>query len=204
MTAAERFETLLAQPGVAETSSLAGRVGFLALHGGNLERTTDQIASEAAEACGASLYTVAQPEPMRDHIPSIAFDPEKSDALASFLAHIDIAISVHGYGSLGAFTTVLIGGSNRTAARMVAAELRPRLPSYEFVDRLDDIGPKLRGVHRHNPVNRPRLGGVQIELPPRIRGLSPWWRDRYGTRVSHTDRLIAGLAAAAGRLDAHA
>ena len=29
--------------------------------------------------------------------------------------------------------------------------------------------PELRGVHPANPVNRPRLGGVQIELPPRIR-----------------------------------
>jgi phage replication-related protein YjqB (UPF0714/DUF867 family) len=27
----------------------------------------------------------------------------------------------------------------------------------------------LRGVHPDNPVNRPRAGGVQLELPPRIR-----------------------------------
>ena len=37
-------------------------VGFLALHGGSLERDTDRIAEEAAGASGASLYALRQPD----------------------------------------------------------------------------------------------------------------------------------------------
>ena len=43
-----RLASLLEEPGVEEVLSLAGPVGFLALHGGGQDRVTDQIASEAA------------------------------------------------------------------------------------------------------------------------------------------------------------
>ena len=36
-----------------------------------------------------------------------------------------------------------------------------------------DIPPELRGLHPHNPVNRVREGGTQLELSPRVRGISP-------------------------------
>ena len=46
--------------------SVDGRFGFLAFHGGSLERMTDVVATEAADASGASLYAVLQPdEPLR-------------------------------------------------------------------------------------------------------------------------------------------
>ncbi len=54
-------------------------------------------------------------------------------------------------------------------AGSLALVLRDALPQYRFVDDLEVMPPELRGVHPANPVNRPRLGGVQIELPPRIR-----------------------------------
>jgi phage replication-related protein YjqB (UPF0714/DUF867 family) len=38
-----------------------------------------------------------------------------------------------------------------------------------WIDDVERIPPHLRGVHRANPVNRVRGGGVQIELPPRVR-----------------------------------
>ena len=38
----------------------------------------------------------------------------------------------------------------------------------------------LRGLHPDNPVNRTRAGGVQLELPPRVRGHSPVWADWAG------------------------
>lgn len=57
---------------------------------------------------------------------------------------------------------------------------------------------ELRGLHAANPVNLPRHGGVQIELPPRVRGTSPIWKDWTGPGlVPHTEALIDGLAAAA-------
>jgi phage replication-related protein YjqB (UPF0714/DUF867 family) len=48
-----------------------------------------------------------------------------------------------------------------------------RLPGYEVITDLDAIPSELRGLHPDNPVNRVREGGTQLELPVRVRGLSP-------------------------------
>src|SRR5439155_26741933 len=96
-------------------------------------------------------------------------------------------------GSEGLWTTLLLGGRNRALARHVGAALRAELAAHEFdvVDLLDAIPARLRGVHPDNPVNLPRGGGVQLELPPRVRGTSPYSKPEY------TTALIDGLAAAA-------
>jgi len=161
---------LLAHPGVEETARLGSRFGFLAFHGGNLERGTDEIAVAAAEASGASLYVVRQPPDLRWHVPSTGFDPAASPALARFLGHVRIAVAVHGYGRDGMWTSLLLGGRNRALAATVGAALRAGLgEGFDVVDDLDAIPPELRGLHPRNPVNRPPEAGVQLELPPRVR-----------------------------------
>jgi phage replication-related protein YjqB (UPF0714/DUF867 family) len=56
----------------------------------------------------------------------------------------------------------------------------------------------LRGLHPSNPVNAVRGGGVQLELPPRVRGSSPlWWDWEAPHPTPHTAALIDGLVAAA-------
>jgi phage replication-related protein YjqB (UPF0714/DUF867 family) len=62
---------------------------------------------------------------------------------------------------------------------------------------LEEIPLRLRGLHDDNPVNLPRDAGVQIELPPRVRGQGPLWWDHEGDLVPHTLALIEGLAEAA-------
>jgi phage replication-related protein YjqB (UPF0714/DUF867 family) len=163
------FAELLAEPGVVERVELRSTFGFMALHGGSLERGTAEIARAAAEASGASLYVVEQPEDLRWHIPSKLIDPAESDALARFLAHIDIVVSVHGYGREGHARSVLVGGSNRPLAARAGWGLRAALPTYRVIDDLDAIPPLLRGVHASNPVNRPQRSGIQLELPTQLR-----------------------------------
>lgn len=164
------FADLLAHPGVEEACELRGRFGFMAIHGGSLERGTDVVAAAAAERAGASLYAVRQPLELTWHVPSIAFDPAVSPQLRDFLAHIDTVVSVHGYGRAGMWTTLLVGGGNRSLAAQVASALRATLGGeFTAVDDLDAIPVALRGVHPRNPVNLPRGGGVQLELPPRVR-----------------------------------
>jgi len=186
---------LLAHDGVVEELAVRSTVGFLALHGGSLERETDQIAREAAEAAGASLYALCQPDDLRWHIPSVRMDPADSPALGRFLDHVDVVLSVHGYGRDGMFTTLLLGGGNRGLAAKVAGHLRDALPGYRIEDSLTAIPQPLRGQHPDNPVNRTRGGGVQIELPPRIRLQGP--NADAAARVA----LVEGLAAAARSLD---
>ncbi len=171
----------------------------MAFHGGNLERMTDEIAEEAARRSEASCYSVVQRYPLREHLPSTEVRPEHSVHLKQFLSHVTVAIALHGYGRNDMWTTVLLGGQNRRFASSMAVQLRAALPDFVFDDDLASIPTDLAGQHRLNPVNAPRCGGVQIELPPRIRGLTPHAQtmDRSDGRIGWTNTLIDVLAAAA-------
>ena len=192
------FSELLASPGVEEVCELRSRFGFMAYHGGHLEEMTDVIARAAAEQSGASYYGVHQPKGLDWHIPSIKVTPRHSESLAAFVEHVDVVVTIHGFGRRGYFTTLLLGGQNRELAEHVGAALRTRLPAYEVATDLERIPNELRGLHRDNPVNLPRRQGVQIELPPRVRGTTPLFWDWEGPGPApHTQSLIAGLADAA-------
>lgn len=189
---------LLAIPGVCEEVELRSRFGFMAIHGGDLELQTDVIASGAAGLAGASFYGVSYPVGLDRHLPSSCYRVEDSIALASFLGHVDAVVSIHGYGREGRWTALLLGGSNRDLAAALADELCPRLADYELVTDLDQIPAELRGTNPHNPVNVPRHGGVQLELPPRVRGNSPFSPPPGPDGLSPPTRaLIDGLAAVA-------
>ena len=192
------FAQLLAMTGVQEVCELRSRIGFMAYHGGSLEEQTDVIASRAAERSGASYYAVLQPHDVQLHIPSHKVSPSASVHLTTFIAHVDIVITIHGFGRRDHFTSLLLGGQNRDLADHVARHLQPRLPEYEIVTELDRIPKDLRGLHPDNPVNLPARQGVQIELPPRIRGSSPIWADwDHSEMVPPMASLIDGLVDAA-------
>ena len=189
------FSELLTHPGVREHVELRSRFGFLAFHGG-LEGGTEIIAAAAAEAAGASLYLVVQPPDLRWHIPSHQVDPAVSPALAAFIEHVDVAISVHGYGRPDRPHHLLLGGRNRELAAHLAHHLRRGLENVEVVDELAAVPVEMRGVHPRNPVNLPPAGGVQLELPPRVRGASVRPADR-GLPCTPQAGLVPALASAA-------
>ena len=192
------FADLLAEDGVVEECELRSRIGFMAYHGGALEEMTDVIARAAAEQSDASFYGVLQPDHLKWHISSHKVSPDDSPMLQSFLEHVDLVITVHGYGRNNMWTTLLLGGQNRDLAEHVAGHLRPALPDYTIETDLHSMPRELRGLHHRNPVNLPRQQGVQIELPPRVRGRSPVWQGwPEGELVPPTVALIDGLAAAA-------
>lgn len=192
------FADLLSHEGVREECILRSRFGFMAFHGGNLEKGTDVVASLAAERAGASYYGIIQPDGLEWHIPSHEFSRGISAACDEFLNHCEIVVTVHGYGKAGYWTHLLLGGQNRRLARHIGAHLRAHLPYYTIVDNIDAIPKHLRGQHHNNPVNAPIHAGVQIELPPRVRGYSPIWNEWAGPGlVPHTESLINGLVIAA-------
>ena len=89
------------------------------------------------------------------------------------------------------WTTLLVGGGNRSLAGVVATALRSTLgDGFTVVDDMDAIPRPLRGVHPRNPVNLPRRGGAQLELPPRVRPGTgaPTYRPEY------EDAVVAALA----------
>ncbi|EFG75375.1 hypothetical protein HMPREF0591_4741 [Mycobacterium parascrofulaceum ATCC BAA-614] len=169
--APQSLSALLSEPGVAEASRLRSRFGFLAIHGGGLEEMTDVIAERAADAADASVYVLRHPDRYPHHLPSALFDPAESPRLAEFLDHVDVAVSLHGYGRIGRSTQLLAGGRNRALAAHLARHIN--LAGYQVITDLADIPPELRGLHPGNPVNRVRDGGAQLELSPRVRGIGP-------------------------------
>ena len=87
-------------------------------------------------------------------------------------------------------------GAHRVLAEHLATHLRERLPAYDVVTDLDAIPLELRGLHPRNPVNLARGGGVQLELPPRVRGTSPlfWDWEGSGAQPPHAG-LVGALVA---------
>lgn len=184
------FGRLLAHPGVEEVCEFRSSFGFMAFHGGSLEGNTDVIARAAAEKSGASYYGVHHPPDLKWHIPSHKITPSASSALASFVNHVDVVVTVHGYRRKDLLTTLLLGGRNRELALHFAQHLRSWLPNYDIEHDLEQIPSDLAGQHPLNPVNLPRGSGVQIELPSQIRGTNP-------VLSPDTRALVDGLAAAA-------
>lgn len=196
------FADLLGQPGVSEHVELRSTFGFMAFHGGPVERVTSLVAHEAATASNASVYSIDQPDHRPLHLPSTRFTPEDSRHLATFFEHIDDVCTVHGYGREREKQHVLVGGQNRSLASHIAGHLRDQLDErFPVIDELDAIPRELRGVHHRNPANLPEQGGVQLELPPALRW--NWsagdWADGPGLRpteaVRATIRALAGAAA---------
>jgi phage replication-related protein YjqB (UPF0714/DUF867 family) len=189
---------LLTRPDVTEECVLRSTFGFMAFHGGSLEEMTDVIASRAATVSGASYYGIQLPDNLEWHIPSHKVTADQSPLLETFLSHVDIVITVHGFGRQGFFTSLLLGGRNRRLAEHLGGILRTHLPAYRIIVDLEEIPQNLRGLHQDNPVNVVEHSGVQLELPPRVRGSSPLWWDWEGPGLTpHTESLIDALAVAA-------
>ncbi len=160
---------------------------------------TDEIAEAAALRANASCYSVVQQYPMREHLPSTEVRADQSPVLKEFFSHVEVVIALHGYGRNDMWKTVLLGGQNRSLATELAIHLRAELPEFVFDDDLASIPTDLSGQHPLNPVNIPSLRGVQVELPPRIRGLTPHASEmpRTDGRIEWTNRLIDGLVCVA-------
>jgi phage replication-related protein YjqB (UPF0714/DUF867 family) len=183
---------LLKMPGVSEECVLRSNVGFMALHGGSQDRGTDQIARQAAEQAGASYYAIVHPPQLRVHLTSRLYDPNHSGSLRSFLDHVDVAISVHGFGrdgfslwldsnrglviepygpairgnQTGPLRGIILGGRNAQLLDAARGLFRCRFAGYHVADERVRLG-----FHPDNPVNLPSAHGVQIEMPPGLRGI---------------------------------
>jgi phage replication-related protein YjqB (UPF0714/DUF867 family) len=78
------------------------------------------------------------------------------------------------------------------------------LPGYQVVTDIDRIPLELRGLHPRNPVNLTRDGGTQLELPTRVRGISPRSPLPGDDGLSPvTSVLVQSLAAAARSWKSH-
>ena len=204
---------LLALPGMKEECVLRSNVGFMALHGGSQDRGTDQIARRAAEHAGASYYGIVHPSELRVHLTSRLHDPADSAHLRSFLGHVDIAISVHGFGrdgfalwidqnyglniepygpalrgrQTGPLRGLILGGMNAELLSAARELFQHHFADYDLADERVRLG-----FHPDNPVNLPSAHGVQVELPPGLRGIG----DFGEFLVPESDGIVNDVVAA--------
>lgn len=196
----------------------------MALHGGSQDRGTHEIASEAATRAGASYYAIIQPSDLRVHLTSRRHDPDQSERFGAFLAHVDIAISVHGFGrdgfnffvdpaggiviepygpafrgrQTGPLRGIIIGGQNVQLLATARRLLHGRFAGYRVADERIRLG-----FHPENPVNLPWAQGIQIELPPGLRGIGDLGEQlisRQDEMVTEVVTALVELAVRAGEL----
>ena len=186
---------LLTLPGIEEECILRSNVGFMALHGGSQDRGTDQIARRAAEQTGASYYAIVQPNGLRVHLTSRLHDPDHSTHMRAFLEHVDVAISVHGFGRDG--FALWFDPDRGLVIEPYGPAMRGRqtgpLRGIIVGGRNGQLLERVRlGFHPANPVNLPSGHGVQIELPPGLRGIGEFGE----TLVPRQDGIVGEVVAA--------
>ena len=205
---------LLAMPGIREERTLRSNVGFMALHGGSQDRGTDHIARRAADTAGASYYAIIQPPWLRVHLTSRLHNPDDSAHLRSFLEHVDVAISVHGFGrdgfalwidpergmiiepygpairgnQKGPLRGIIVGGLNAQLVDAARAIFEKRFDDYHVADERVRLG-----FHPDNPVNLPAAHGVQVELPPGLRGIGDWGEVLVPRREPFVNEVVDAL-----------
>jgi phage replication-related protein YjqB (UPF0714/DUF867 family) len=211
---------LLKLPGVKEECVLRSAVGFMALHGGSQDRGTHEIAGRAAERAGASYYAIVQPNGLRVHLTSRRHNPDHSARFRAFLHHVEIAISVHGFGrdgfdlrtdpvqglviepygpalrgsQTGPLRGIIVGGNNVDLLETARRLLRDRFVGYRVADERIRLG-----YDPNNPVNLPSAQGVQIELPPGLRGIGDLGERLVPSEDGIVTEVIAALVELANR-----
>jgi phage replication-related protein YjqB (UPF0714/DUF867 family) len=214
---------LLSLPGVEEFCVLRSTVGFMALHGGSQDRGTHEIACRAAEQAGGSYYAIVQPSAMRAHLTSRSHNPDQSERLRAFLRHVKIAISIHGYGrdlfrlqadpvqgivvepygpalhgrQTGPFKEIILGGRNADFLEVARRLFFDRFEGYCLGDERIRLG-----FDPDNPVNLPSAQGVQVELPPGLRGIGEFGEQLVPRQDGIVTEVIAGFVELAGRAGA--
>jgi phage replication-related protein YjqB (UPF0714/DUF867 family) len=204
---------LLTLPGVREECILRSSVGFMALHGGSQDRGSDQIARRAAQLAGASYYAIVHPPGLRVHLTSRLYNPDHSAHLRAFVEHVDVAISVHGFGregfalwfdpdrgliiqpygpairgrQIGPLRGIIVGGLNAQLVDAARELFQRRFAGYHVADERVRLG-----FHPDNPVNLPSAHGVQVELPPGLRGIG----DFGETLVPREDGVVSEVVVA--------
>ncbi|HEY1650959.1 MAG TPA: poly-gamma-glutamate hydrolase family protein [Acidimicrobiales bacterium] len=205
---------LLTVPGVREECILRSSVGFMALHGGSQDRGTEQIARRAAAQAGASYYAIVQPAGLRFHLTSRLHDPIHSAHMREFLDYVDVVISLHGFGRDGfalwvdpdrgliiepygpalrgkqtaPLRGIIVGGLNAPLLDAARKLFHQRFAGYHVADQRVRLG-----FHPDNPVNLSSTHGVQVELPPGLRGIGDFGESLHPRQDGVVSEMVTAL-----------
>lgn len=162
------FVELAKREKVGETYSVEvfdrkAEVLVLAIHGGELERGSSELASAIAGS-NWNFYgfrALKRNYSQELHVTSTHYDDPLAIALATRSRY---CLSVHGYKD-ATTENVCLGGANRKLRARVQAELKKTFPTLSLRIECKTIA----GTNAKNIVNRCREQGVQLELSQKLR-----------------------------------
>lgn len=142
-----------------EVYDRGGKAAIFAVHGADIELHTSRVARlVAGKDFNLYIFNGWHGSKSRSlHVTSAHFnDPDALRLAASSV----LGVSIHAQLERGSW--VCVGGKNTAAAKLVAR----RLEAAGFLTQTPCV--RFPGVSKSNIVNRPSLGGVQLELTPRL------------------------------------
>ena len=138
-------------------------IAIFAIHGGNIEPGTSEVATSLGEKLDASTYLfegLKRRDNRKLHITSTAFDEPTALLMANMANTI---LSIHGYRALHE-ELVYIGGRNHLFKQFIQIALK------DAGFQTAEAPPHLLGMNESNITNRCRTGaGVQLELSKKLR-----------------------------------
>jgi len=151
-----------------------GDIAVLAYHAKTEEGTGD-VAEDISKNSNASLYVFEG-----KRVPSTKITPTNSEDLNRMVQEKRTAVSMHAYHKQGNYEkqgkkydykdTVFVSGQNSELAKKIATELEDSLGhEYHIETNPDYIPAHLKGMSKHNIANKFKEGGVQVEMPRKLR-----------------------------------
>jgi phage replication-related protein YjqB (UPF0714/DUF867 family) len=166
-------------------------IAVMAIHGGNIEIGTGEVAADLGEKLNASTYIFEALKPKDNrklHITSTLYDEPTAVSMAKKAKTI---LSIHGYHDVKK-ENVYIGGRNDAYKNIVKESLKKE----GF--HVEEAPENLEGTDKNNIVNRNEWGeGVQLELSTKLR--KSFFKDRdfaMNNRKQQTekyDRFVEAL-----------
>ena len=136
---------------------------IFAIHGGNIEPGTGELAKEMLSHGKIQLYlfeALDTKDPLRLHLTSTHFDDPRALEIAAKNQH---CLSLHGYEDHTSKMSVCVGGGDSSLLKKFMESTPPK--SVELVA----CTGKLAGSAKKNIVNRCSSEGVQLELSTELR-----------------------------------
>ncbi|MGE7182396.1 poly-gamma-glutamate hydrolase family protein [Peribacillus sp. NPDC006672] len=138
-------------------------IAVLAIHGGNIEPGTSEIAAALGERLCASTYLFEGLKPRGNQVLHITSNLFNEPIGVSMAANAQTTLSIHGHYDVHN-ALVYIGGRNEPYKNLIQHSLN------EAGFQTEDAPQHLSGLNRNNITNTSKTGaGVQLELSTKLR-----------------------------------
>jgi|GEM_PF-3468238 len=154
--------------GLQEYSELHSNIGVMAIHGGAIDKGTEQITRCVTEKTDVSYYIASGRKPSNNVNLSVASNSIKqtdSQKLNDFIFSIKTGISILGHNK---DDKIYVGGLNKELRLKIALQLAKAFPGRVISD-ISRMSNEFSAISETNIINASIYKGVQIDLPKSLR-----------------------------------